>query len=132
MVAASFRQIQEGRYYNRDDDVSLPTGRRLILDWNAVRLVGAANPEIRQARPDVGAMLDAFADSYNGLLTVLHEAFNGRRSRLELAVPLMQRLIEQLVELDERRSKLAYILVLGLPVQDYAPRWRWQAMTHAN
>ena len=92
-----FMEIQKGRFYDRDDDVSQPTGRRLIVDWNAVRPVGAAIQPT--SPPGVKDMLKAFDKTYSELLTEIHEAFNGDRSRLTEAVPLMQRLKTQAVEI---------------------------------
>jgi hypothetical protein len=94
-----FNQILERRFYDRDDDVRRPTGPRLIVDWKAVRPVGALNPKTKLARPPgVVAVLDAFTASYDELLTALHEAFKGKKAQLMAAVPLMQRLKIQAIE----------------------------------
>jgi hypothetical protein len=94
-----FNQILERRFYDRDDDVCRPTGRRLIVDWKAVRPLGALDPKVKLATPPgIMAVLDAFVASYAELLMALHDAFNGKKAKLTAAVPLMQHLKNQAIE----------------------------------
>lgn len=73
-----FKQILNGRYYDRDDDVGEPTGPPLLTDWTAV-LPMRDNPEIDDAvSGDSRSLCNIFDETYSKLLDQLHWAFNGQ------------------------------------------------------
>ncbi|RVD31775.1 ferritin-like protein [Mesorhizobium sp. M4B.F.Ca.ET.017.02.2.1] len=92
-----FQELLFERVYDRDDDIGAPTGARLAVDWDAVRPIGRPSRE----RMPVGfdAVFEAFMATYAGLLTALHRAFNGDKPALVQAIPLMQRLKIQSIEI---------------------------------
>lgn len=93
-----FKQILAGRLYDRDDDADAPNGPRLVVDWNAVRPI-AAQPPAADAVPGLDALIGDFEATYAALLKALHLSFNGEPAKMGEAVPLMQRLKYQCIEL---------------------------------
>lgn len=92
-----FKEICAGRYYDQDDDVKLPTGPRLKVDWTAVRPI--VRPASKVSPDGLDAVLAAFEQTYTDLLEKLDSAFNGNKSVLEDAVWVMQRLKVQAIEI---------------------------------
>ncbi|WP_420383433.1 ferritin-like domain-containing protein [Novosphingobium sp.] len=92
-----FQEICAKRYYDHDDDVGMPTGPRLAVDWDAVRPIGRSVPTAPPAGFD--GVSAAFEASYDGLLMALDAAFNGNKAALLAAVPLMQRLKVKAIEI---------------------------------
>jgi Ferritin-like len=90
-----FQEICQERHYDRDDDIGLPTGPRLPVDWNAARQIG--KPLLPP--PGFEAVLKEFERTYDELLRVLQRAFNGDPPAMFDAVPLMQRLKVQAIEI---------------------------------
>jgi len=92
-----FQEILEERFYDRDDDVDLPTGPRFSVDWSAVRPIG--QPDAPHPPAEFAAVLAAFEATYAALLEALHHGFNGDKPALLDAVPLMQRLKTKATEI---------------------------------
>lgn len=92
-----FQEILEERFYDRDDDIDLPTGPQLPVDWSAVRPIGRSDAPHPPA--EFAAVLAAFEATYAGLLEALHHGFNGDKPGLLDAVPLMQRLKTKAIEI---------------------------------
>jgi hypothetical protein len=87
-----FKQLSVGRYYDRDDEVTDPTGPLLLRDWTAVFPM-RANPRLGESLPqDFMALWTAFDNTYGALLDGLHRAFNGDPCAIRHAVPAMHRL----------------------------------------
>lgn len=91
-----FEEIANERYYVRDDDVGLPRGARLPVDWRAVRPIGVLATAPPPGFTEIGAACEA---TYAALLEALHRAFNGEKAIILESVPLMQRLKVQATEM---------------------------------
>jgi len=92
-----FQEIYCERYYDRDDDIGAPTGARLPVEWHAAHPIG--EPPARQPPANLNAVSAAFEATYEELLQALHRAFNGDKSAMLEAVPVMQRLKVQASEI---------------------------------
>jgi hypothetical protein len=92
-----FKEICAERYYDQDDDVDLPTGPSLTVDWQAVRPI--AQPGDHVALDGFATVLAAFEETYADLLEALNSAFNGDKSVLQDAVVLMQKLKVQAIDI---------------------------------
>lgn len=92
-----FKEICAQRYYDQDDDIELPTGPRLMVDWNAVRPI--VRPVSKVALVGFDEVLAVFEQTYAELLKKLDSAFKGDKSVLQDAVWLMQRLKTQAIEI---------------------------------
>ena len=94
-----FKEIYAGREYDRDDDLTAPTGPRLLVDWSAVYNIGPvrhANP----SSPDgLGDLLTTFETTYVDLMKAIHNGFNGHPDALTEATQTMKKLDYQTVAL---------------------------------
>ena len=96
-----FKQILAGRLFDRDDDVrAAPSGPRLIVDWRAVHPVESLEANAPPTMPNgLNQLLQDFEQTYCTLLTALHRAFNGDKPAINDAVPIMQQLKSQAVQI---------------------------------
>lgn len=86
-----FNEVHEERHYQRGDGVrSGPTGKPLLVDWDAVYPM-RKNPKAADypVGSEIRRKLDEFNAAYMKLLNLLHNAFNGEPKLLFEVVPQM-------------------------------------------
>jgi hypothetical protein len=88
-----FRQLQAGRYYQKDDQPDSPSGPELDVDWGKVFNVKVSTRlSDYPAGSELAAAAEAFNADYGRFLALLTTAFNGEPERLQEAIWHMFRL----------------------------------------
>jgi hypothetical protein len=88
-----FRQLQFGRYYQRDDHPDAPSGPRLDVDWDdVVQVKVSARLSDYPPGSELAAAAEAFNADYGVFLALLTRSFNGEPDLLREAVWHMFRL----------------------------------------
>ena len=86
-----FNEILLSRYYQADDRLgSPPTGKDLVVDWDAVfPMKDDPTPDAFADLPEVHAKMMAFNETYTQLVDHLQQAFSGRPDELRRLGPVM-------------------------------------------
>jgi hypothetical protein len=94
-----FEQILARRYYNRYDDLGLPSGPRLLVDWSEVYKIKPFPRMSSQGPTGLDELVEIFDQTYCELLNVIHKGFNGDPGALGEATVIMQRLKQETISL---------------------------------
>jgi hypothetical protein len=94
-----FEQILAGRYYDRYDDLGLPSGPRLLVNWLEVYKIKPFPGSSSKGPSGLEELVKAFDQTYCELLNVVHRGFNGEPEALREATIIMQRLKQETISL---------------------------------
>lgn len=94
-----FKEIYAGREYDRDDDLTAPTGPRLLVDWSAVYNIRPIRHADSTSPAGLRDLLKTFETTYADLMTEIHRGFTGQPKALSKATQIMKKLDYETVAL---------------------------------